>query len=268
LDDGASRRTLDCLRAYAQDLDRLGVLNRQVVGTSALRDIRGGEGFLDEAERIVGVRPRVLSGNDEAHLTFGGALSGLDLSGSATVFDVGGGSTEVVAGSFAGNLMQISCLVSIDVGAVRLHERHVKHDPPLLEELVAVRQDARSKLPVSRPYRNSRSVIGVAGTVTTLSAISKQMADYDGEKVHGGRLGREEIQRLSGLLAQRTASERRHIPGLAPGRADVIVTGTLIVLEMMDWLEVGSIVVSDRGLRWGLVEQRTRIEDAQLRSSR
>ncbi len=202
LDDSAARRTLDCLQSIADELDRLKVSNRQVVGTSALRDVSGGDGFLEEANKILGVRPRVLSGTEEAQLTFSGALSGLNLAESATVFDVGGGSTEVISGCISADSTQISRAVSLDIGAVRLHERHVKHDPPLLEELLAVKRDVRALLPESRLYRDSRTVVGVAGTVTTLAAMSRQMANYEGHRVHGGLLSREQIRHWSELFAQ------------------------------------------------------------------
>ena len=257
LEAEASSRTLACLRTYADELDRLQVSSRQAVGTSALRDASGGDEFLDQAERVLGTRPRVLSGREEAELSFGGALSGLNLAGSATVFDVGGGSTEFIAGHAMAESQSIASATSVNVGAVRMHERHIKHDPALPEELKGVRQDVRSRLPESTPYSGAANVIGVAGTVTTLLAISKQMATYDGSQVHGQRLSRTEVDRLYQALAQLSVAERSKIAGLEPRRADVIVAGALIVLESMDWLQARSIIVSDRGLRWGLVARFT-----------
>ena len=260
LDGRAARRTLDCLRSYADEVSRLKASNLQVVGTSALRDVKGRDGFLDEAEKVLGVRPRVLSGTEEALLSFTGAVSGLILSDAVTVFDVGGGSTEVISGHVAADSVQISCAVSLNVGAVRLHERHVKHDPPLAEELLSVKQDVRALLPESKLYlyRDSLAVIGVAGTVTTLFAISRQMATYAGDCVHGGQLSREEICHWLQLFSHKSVAERRSIPGLETQRADVIGTGTLIVLEVLNWLGARNITVSDRGVRWGLIEQRFR----------
>jgi exopolyphosphatase/guanosine-5'-triphosphate,3'-diphosphate pyrophosphatase len=255
LDDAASERTLDCLQSFARELDQLGVTDRQVVGTSALRDASGGEEFLNRAERVLGVRPRVISGSDEARLTFCGALSGLNLAETVTVFDVGGGSTEIIAGRAGARESEIAEATSVDIGSVRLHERHVKHDPPRPEELLAVQQDVRAHLPESNQYRASSRVIGVAGTVTTLFAMSNQMATYDGVRVHGGRLNRAEIQYWSDTLAHQTVAERRCVVGLEPRRADVIGIGALIILELMDWLGKSELIVSDRGVRWGLVEQ-------------
>lgn len=258
LDDEASRRTLECLKSFADELDHLGVIDRWVVGTSALRDVQGGNGFLDEAETIIGARPRVLSGIEEAQLTFIGALSGLNLCGSVAVFDVGGGSTEISQGRIATSSTQISRAISLDIGAVRLHERHVKHDPPLLKELLAVQNQVRSTLADLGGQDASRVVVGVAGTVTTLFAVSHQVAPYEGERVHGGQLSREAVQSWSEVFARLPLSERVTIPGLEPRRADVIGTGALIVLEIMEWLRADHIVVSSRGLRWGIIERNMR----------
>lgn len=260
LDGTASERTLECLRSFADELDQLAVADRQVVGTSALRDASGGDEFLSLAEGILGVRPRVISGEDEAGLTFCGALSGLNLAEIVTVFDVGGGSTEVITGRVSARASEITGATSINIGSVRLHERHIKHDPAQPEEVRAVQRDIRSHLPESTQYRVCSSVVGVAGTVTTLFAMAQQLTTYEGDRVHGGRLRREEIQYWAELLARKTEEQRRGIAGLEPRRADVIGIGAVIVLELMDWLGTSEIVVSDRGVRWGLVERALRSE--------
>ena len=180
LDGASSARTLECLRLFADELDRLGVKSRQVVGTSALRDASDGDEFLSRAEGILGVRPRVLSGEDEARLTFRGALSGLNLAENVTAFDVGGGSTEVISGGTSSRESEVDGATSVNIGSVRLHERHIKHDPPQPEELLAAQQDIRMHLPESTQYRNSSGVVGVGGTVTTLFAMVQQLAAYDG----------------------------------------------------------------------------------------
>ena len=255
LDEEATARTLVCLRSFADELDRLQVSNRVAVGTSALRDAAGGDDFLEKAERILRARPRVLSGKEEAQLSFAGALSGLNLAKKTTVFDVGGGSTEIISGYVNAESTQIKSAISINIGAVRLHERYVKHDPPLLEELKSVQKDVREQLPESALYRGVSAVVGVAGTITTLFAISARMQVYEGEFVHGKSLTRQQIVDLSNGLSSQTVAERSRISGLEPRRADVVVAGALIVLEVIDWLGASSITVSDRGLRWGLVEQ-------------
>ncbi len=255
LEAEASRRTLECLQSYADELKQLQVSNCHAVGTSALRDAAGGDEFLNHAERILGTRPRVLTGQQEADLSFGGALSGLNFAGKATVFDVGGGSTEIISGDASDGSVRIADAISLNIGAVRLHERHVSHDPPLPEELRAVKQDVRKHLPDSARYGGSPLVVGVAGTVTTLFAVSKKLQHYQGDQVHGQRLSREEIANWTSVLGAMSLAERCNVPGLDPRRADVVVTGAVVVGEVMDWLQANAIIVSDRGLRWGLAEQ-------------
>jgi exopolyphosphatase/guanosine-5'-triphosphate,3'-diphosphate pyrophosphatase len=127
-----------------------------------------------------------------------------------------------------------------------------------MDELLAIRQDVHSALPAASSYRGSDVVVGVAGTVTTLFAVNEAMATYDGTRVHGGRLVREQIEQMLRRLASCTADQRRKMAGLDPSRADIICTGALIVLEVMNWLGTNEIVVSDRGVRWGLVEELAR----------
>lgn len=254
LEQEAMRRTLDCLSSYADQLARFDVQSLAVVGTSALRDASGSESFLTQAERLLGTRPRIVSGGEEAELAFRGAVSGLPLEGPVTVFDVGGGSTEIIAGSTHSGVPSIARAKSIDIGAVRLHERHVRHDPVHPDELFALRQEARGQLADAMPYRNHR-IVGVAGTVTTLLAMTRRIAPYDGTLVHGATLHRHDVEHWLDFLAQKNLAERRSIAGLEPRRADVILAGTAIVLEILDWFQVDSAIVSDRGLRWGLVEK-------------
>jgi len=250
----AVEHTLDCLRQYSSELNLLHVRSPLVVGTSALRDASGAESFLDEAECILGSRPQIISGTEEAELSFRGAISGLNLGGSATVFDVGGGSTEIIEGVAHPCAPLFRDTMSIDVGAVRLYERHARHDPPLPEELRAIRHEVGHHLADSTRFRNSSSV-GVGGTVTTIISMLKQLEPYDGSQVHGARLKQDEVERLLSELAEKSEAQRRALPGLEARRADVIVAGVAIVLEVMNWLCSKEIVVSDRGLRWGLVER-------------
>jgi exopolyphosphatase/guanosine-5'-triphosphate,3'-diphosphate pyrophosphatase len=138
----ARERTLAALLDYAEALRAHGVTELRVVGTSAMRDARGGREFAEEAARVLGVTPRILSGDEEAEVTFVGTLSGLDLEGAVTVFDVGGGSTEVIRGH-AGQETRADASVSLDIGSVRLFERHVTTDPPAAAELSRVDADER-----------------------------------------------------------------------------------------------------------------------------
>jgi len=174
------------------------------------------------------------------------------------VFDVGGGSTEIIIGEAPS---AIEAAVSLDVGSVRLTERHIRSDPPTEAELEAVRADTRRALQTMaegsaaalgpRPGFAQR-IVGVAGTVTTLAALVLDVAPYDGARVHGARLAKDDIARMSARLAALSASERRSLPALDPARADVIVAGSVLVDEVLTWASASELIVSDRGVRWGL----------------
>lgn len=254
LSGAAAERTLACIEGYAREIAAHGVTRIAAVGTSALRDAAGGGDFLDAAERLLGVRPRVISGDEEANLTFYGALSGLDARGAVCVFDVGGGSTEVITGS-AGAGLRVEGATSLDIGSVRLFERHVRHDPPLSEELAKVEADIdRALAGVARPPEGS-TLVGVAGTVTTLVAIELGLSHYDPARVHGRRLSRPTVAELAERLRRSTLAERQALAGLEPKRADVIVVGAAIVQRVLEWAGCPELVVSDRGVRWGLAER-------------
>jgi exopolyphosphatase/guanosine-5'-triphosphate,3'-diphosphate pyrophosphatase len=251
------QRNLACLRAYADDLRAHGSPRLDVVGTSALRDAEGARDFLDEAERILGVRPRVIAGEEEAALTFRGALSGLSLAGELLVFDVGGGSTELILGS-ARALAAPETRVSLDIGSVRLFERHVRSDPPSAAELAAIEADIARELATATSLldRSSSAItlVGVAGTVTTLKALELQLAVYEPARVHGAVLTLDGIEKLCAKLVSLPLAQRRELPGLEPKRADVIVAGALIVRDLLRRTGAASAVVSDRGVRFGLLE--------------
>jgi exopolyphosphatase/guanosine-5'-triphosphate,3'-diphosphate pyrophosphatase len=250
----AVERTLACLDHYAEELASRGVTRVAAVGTSALRDAAGGAEFLDAAERKLGVRPRVISGNEEAELTFHGSLSGLALAGPVSVFDVGGGSTEVIFGA-AGTSAALTSATSLDIGSVRLFERHVRHDPPLDEEMSGIEAEITGALASTRKPDPDATLVGVAGTVTTLVAIELGLDVYDSAKVHGRALSLNGLERLAQNLARTTLAERQALAGLEPKRADVIVVGAAIVRSVLAWSGRTELVVSDRGVRWGLAER-------------
>ena len=264
LDAEAARRTLACLQAYGEELRRRAVTRVAAVGTSALRDAAGGEDFLDAAERALGVRPQVVSGRGEAELTFLGALGGLAVAGPVMVFDVGGGSTEIIVGHAGGEQPpRIEQAVSLDFGSVRLYERHVRHDPPLPEEMARVAADVERALLNAPAPRAAQTLVGVAGTVTTLAAIELGLVEYESARVHGYRLSASGVVALTARLAALDVNARRALAGLEPKRADVIPVGAEIVHRVMAFAGVDSLVTSDRGVRWGLAE---RLASAALRA--
>jgi exopolyphosphatase/guanosine-5'-triphosphate,3'-diphosphate pyrophosphatase len=172
------------------------------------------------------------------------------------VFDLGGGSTEVIWGT-AGPNDHMERATSLDIGSVRLTERHVSSDPPGAAELEAVRRDARAALASlgTGGAAAGARLVGVAGTVTTLAAHALGVAPYDPARVHGARLSAAAVRDVTASLARIPLAERRALPAIDPGRADVIVAGGLIVGELLAWAGANELVTSDRGVRWGLAKR-------------
>jgi len=251
----AAARTLACLEGYARDIQQYGVERIDVVGTSAMRDASGGEGFVARAREILGVAPRVIGGEEEARLTFIGALSGLPVSGPVTVFDIGGGSTEIVSGSLHSRVSTVRSAVSLNIGSVRLFERHVRSDPPSADEMQRVEQDIFAELGTAPKFETSSTLVGVAGTVTQLAAVEHEIAPYDATRVHGSTLARAVVERLAARLASLPLEARKALRGMEPSRADVIVVGSAITRAVLQWSGAEQLFVSDRGVRWGLASE-------------
>jgi len=255
----AVARTLACIDDYADEIREHGVDIVGAVGTSAMRDARGSDAFVAGFEQRVGVVPEVISGRREAELTFDGALTGLTVHGNdegrVAVFDVGGGSTEIIVGHAQGGTDgRIDEAISLDVGAVRLTERHVATDPPTAHELEAIRRDVRAAL-ADAPELTGIPLVGVAGTVTTVAAVVGGLQRYEPDTVHGCTITEGELADCVTRLAAVDLAARRQVPGLDPGRADVIIAGALIVDEVRDKAQARALVVSDRGVRYGLAKE-------------
>lgn len=249
----AVERSLDCLRRYAQELTAYQVTRLDVVGTSALRDATVSEGFLRQAESLLGFRPRIIDGPEEARLTCLGALSGISLEGTFVVVDVGGGSTELIVGSRNGAELTLARHTSLDMGCVRLTERHFRRDPPSQAELDAAIGAASSAFRTLPFDVSTGTLVGVAGTITTLSAMHLGLDPYDPKRVHGTRLDIEVIEEQRRTLSRLDQKQRTLVRGLHPGRADVIVAGAIIVEQLLRVSGRDSLLVSDRGVRYGLL---------------
>jgi exopolyphosphatase/guanosine-5'-triphosphate,3'-diphosphate pyrophosphatase len=210
-----------------------------------MRDAGGGEEIRSKVRELFGVEARTISGEEEARLTFDGATGGLSVGKSVTVFDIGGGSTELVVA----NSGAIEASKSFDVGSVRLTERHG-------EDRVAITRAIDAAFATDdEVWSAGADVVGIAGTVTTLAAVALSMEPYDGARVHGHVMTRAEVADVVDRLAAMPLEARKKARGLEPKRADVIVAGGLIALAVMDKLNAKSMIVSDRGVRWGLAEQ-------------
>jgi exopolyphosphatase/guanosine-5'-triphosphate,3'-diphosphate pyrophosphatase len=252
----AIARTVACLAEYGEIVRASAVDRVAVVGTSAMRDARGGDHVAAAVRASFGVEPQVISGDAEAKLTFFGAVSGLAVASSPdlAVFDIGGGSTEVIFGA-GGSARHIAFAKSFDVGSVRLTERFMVHDPPTPGELAAVSAAANAAFASVPDRLRGSAPIGVAGTVTTLAAVVLQLETYDSARVHGAEIEVPELERVVHRLAAMSIEARRQVPGIDPKRADVLVAGGLITLAILTRLRASSIIASDRGVRWGLAEQ-------------
>jgi len=250
----AIERTVACLEQYRAAAAQHGATRFRIAGTSAMRDAAGAEIVQAAVVRLFGVKAEVLSGDEEALCTFGGALSGLGLPEEAdvVVFDIGGGSTEFVRGAPGA---KPNFAKSFDVGSVRMTERHLLGDPPHKTEIEAARADiARvfATLPKEAKPASGSKVVGIAGTVTTFAAMHQELRTYDPSKVHGAKLSRDAIEALVDMLTRTPLAARKNIVGLDPKRADVILAGGLVLLGCLDALQSKELIVSDRGVRWGL----------------
>jgi exopolyphosphatase/guanosine-5'-triphosphate,3'-diphosphate pyrophosphatase len=253
LADEAIARSLDILREYRSVLDEEAPLAGLVaLGTQAVREAANAAAFLAPAEAILGTAIEVVSGEREAALVFRSvveAFPGL-ASGEVVVVDVGGASTEFIAGR--GGV--VSSLVSVPIGAVRLSERHLKSDPATADEARALIADIDGELAKLELPRGA-ALVGTAGTATTLAAVAQNLRVYQADKVQGYRIGRAEVERQLARYLEMTVAEKRHMPGLEPQRADVIAGGAAIYARVASYLDAPEIITSDRGIRWGAVSE-------------
>jgi exopolyphosphatase/guanosine-5'-triphosphate,3'-diphosphate pyrophosphatase len=248
----AISRTLDVLREYRGALDELGVERVRATATSAARDAGNREDFFGPAAEVLHVQPELLPGDDEARLSFLGATAGLDLPAPYLVVDIGGGSTEFVVGTH-----EPEGLISIDVGSRRITEQYLHSDPPAPEELSEAMSVVRAHLAdveLAIPaVREAATLVGVAGTITTVAAVELGLAEYDRDRIHHFRLTRSAAEDVFRTLATEPADVRRHNPGLEPGRVDVIVGGTLVLVVIMRTFDFNEMLVSEADILDGLV---------------
>ncbi|HEV2871614.1 MAG TPA: exopolyphosphatase [Actinomycetota bacterium] len=257
-DPAALARTLEVLAGYAETCRRLGVERRRLVATSATRDAADRQAFLDGVRDLLGVEAEVLTGQAEAAAAYRGATAGLQGDWPTLAVDIGGGSTELILGDGAA----AKAMVSLDIGCVRLFERHLHHDPPAPDEVAALRADVAGHLPrvaeVLEPAAAER-VVGVAGTVTTVTAIALGLDAYDPRRIHHQALDPAEIGAVAGKLAAMTVAERAAMPVMAKGREDVIAAGALLLDELVRSFRLRAVTASETdildGVLLGLAER-------------
>lgn len=248
-------RTLSCLNRYATIISASGSsrpVPLRVSASSACRDAANRDEFFDRVTNVLGRRPELISGHDEARLAYRGAFTGLtpDPMGHC-VIDIGGGSTEFAYGD-----TELRHTHSIDVGAVRLTERHLEHDPPRPEELLNAIGDVQDlfdeMIRATPAVAGARQLIGTAGTIVTAAAVEIGMATFDASRVHGFRFERNAVEDVFRTLATEPLSDRVHNPGLPRERADVIVGGLCVLVGLLRRWDADEIVVSAHNIMDGI----------------
>jgi exopolyphosphatase / guanosine-5'-triphosphate,3'-diphosphate pyrophosphatase len=238
----ALERTRAALIDYAGICQRRGAERIRMVATSATRDASNRDEFFAMTESVLGVPAEVITGDEEARLSFTGAVGDLDPDqGPFVVTDIGGGSTEVVTGTWDGVNAEVTGALSVDIGCVRLTERCLHSDPPTPAEVAAGRDLVDETLQKAFdvvPVADARTWVGVAGTITTLSAVRQDLPEYDSERTHLSRLSDAEIAEVVGGLLAATHEERAAIGSMHPGRVDVIGAGGLITQVLAEKLAV------------------------------
>jgi exopolyphosphatase/guanosine-5'-triphosphate,3'-diphosphate pyrophosphatase len=259
----ALQRTFAACREYAGIIKEHGAERLRFVATSASRDAENRDEFVRGVLDILGVEPEVISGDQEAAFSFTGAtkeLAGGDhLPKPYLVVDIGGGSTEFVVGDD-----RVGAARSVDIGCVRMTERHlvrdgVVSDPPSEEQIAAMRADIEAALDLAEqtvPLREARTLVGLAGSVTTVSAIAQELPEYDSEAIHHSRVSHDRVREITEWLLRSTHAERAAVPSMHPGRVDVIGAGALVLLSIMERIGAQEVVVSEHdildGIAWSV----------------
>ena len=249
----AMDRVIHCLKEWRGLIDEAQVDGVTAVATSAVRDARNRDEFLDRVKREVGFEVELISGDEEARRTLLGIRSGLP-NGVTDVLalDIGGGSTEFILDRPG----QRPVVRSIDIGVVRLCERLLRQDPPTDDEVRQAREwVAKETTTVVAGMGNYQAAtfVGTAGTITSLAAMAQQLSTYEPARIHNYQLQLDTIQELEQTLLSRKKSARVGLPGLEKGREEVIAAGAIIIRTIMETLEMSTVLVSDLGLREGVL---------------
>lgn len=256
LSPAAIERTRSALAGYVHLIHAHGAERIRMVATSASRDATNAEEFERMVIDVLGQRAEVITGDEEAKLSFTGAIRGLgsDVELPTVVVDIGGGSTEFILGE-----SEVRAGVSVDIGCVRMTERHLRSDPPTLGEIEAARADINAAIDEATravPLRDAASLIGVAGSVTTVAAMALDLQAYDPLAIHGSRITADRVGVISSQLLTMSRAERAEIPVMHPGRVDVIGAGALILHQVVQRMGMTEVVASESdildGIAWSL----------------
>jgi exopolyphosphatase/guanosine-5'-triphosphate,3'-diphosphate pyrophosphatase len=246
----ALERTRVAVEDYAATCRELGVDRTRFVATSATRDAGNREIFTSMVIEALHVQPEVVSGDEEAALSFLGATAGLDAEGPFLVMDIGGGSTELVLGT-----NKVEAARSVDVGCVRLTERHLHDDPPTAAQVAAARADVEAALALAEevvPVARARTAIGLAGSVTTVAALALELPSYQAERIHLSRISATQVRDVTQRLLGMTHAQRAELPVMHPGRVDVIGGGALVLLTAVERFGLPEVLVSESDILDGI----------------
>jgi exopolyphosphatase / guanosine-5'-triphosphate,3'-diphosphate pyrophosphatase len=248
----AIEATRVALADYAAQIRDLGATRTRMVATSATRDAANADEFRSMVERTLGVTPEVVTGEEEAHLSFAGAVEGLpaDLEAPYLVVDIGGGSTEFVLGT-----AEPESAISVDIGCVRMTERHLVDDPPTPAQVAAAERDIEAAVDralVAVPGRDARTLVGLAGSVTTVTGLALGLDQYRPEVIHHARISFDQVATVTADLLAMTRAQRLALPVMHPGRADVIGAGALILQVLMREAGQGAVVASEHDILDGI----------------
>ena len=252
--DDALARTFAALDDYAAVIADTGAVRVRMVATSATRDAANRDEFVDGVRARIGVAPDVVSGDEEAALSFAGATA--DLTGASwpepyLVFDIGGGSTEFVLGDSAG----VDGSVSVDVGCVRMTERHLHDDPPTQAQVRAAIGDLDAAIEQADAvigFDRARSLIGLAGSVTTVVALALRLERYDPSRIHHARISADQVHEVTQRLLGMSHAQRAALPVMHPGRVDVIGAGALVLDRVLARTGLDAVVASEHDILDGI----------------
>jgi exopolyphosphatase/guanosine-5'-triphosphate,3'-diphosphate pyrophosphatase len=257
----ALARTFAACDRYAEVVRDTGAERVRFVATSASRDVDNREEFVAGVRQRLGVAPEVVTGDQEAALSFAGATRELVRGGLARPFlvvDIGGGSTELVLGEPGA---EPTAAVSVDIGCVRMTERHLHDDPPTADQVAAARVDIEAAVRLAGetvPLSQARTLVGLAGSVTTVAAMALDLPSYLPARIHHARIAAADVRKVADRLLAMTHDERAALPFMHPGRVDVIGAGALVLAVLLEHVPVDEVVVSEHdildGIAWSLVD--------------
>ena len=253
----AINRTLAAVDKFAAEIAKRGVEKIRFCATSATRDALNREVFVDGVKERLGIEPEVISGDEEARLSFAGATREFNRAdGPFLVVDIGGGSTEFVLGTDS-----VDNAISVNIGCVRMTERHFRNDPPTADEIAIARRDIQNAIDIayaSVDIKSAKTLVCVAGTATTVAAAALDLPEYDRHAIHLSRISADQVHAVSNKFIAMTRDERAALGYMHPGRVDVITAGSLVLSEIVKATGAKEFVASENdildGMAWSLAK--------------